>query len=494
MPDRYRCVECSKLVTATRNQRYRSHTDSSGNPCAMSSDQIPQVELDAGPVSSKADPGVPEEGRDYATCRECGRNVELTRLGYYKPHDSTLRGGERCELSGVRYRTEETVPVKEELLGPTEAPTRLPVKDSDLAPFSGTAEELYGREDAWAERALATSTAVTSASAGAASSPKALPPGTGATAPEMPTPATVEPESSPESTSTPESSQSESDPEESSGPTGRPLNPGRPLQPGYALAQPTDYVKAEKKEMSEKAKEIASRLKEIFYAYTNRNTSDNRTAQTTLGPSEIGTPCDRRLAMSLMGVEPVNPGGDGWPAFVGTCTHDGLDKMFQWASARTGRFVTEMRVQLPSEYVPKGTADLLDRVFMVIIDHKIQGEYALRKMREEGPPDHYRVQAHTYALGAVLAGERVKDVAIVSWPRAGSSLDQMYVWTEPFDRKLAEDAIRRVEGIARDAFSKGQGPYSKLEVAKTFPTGDDCRYCPFHLKSDKNMERGCPGK
>jgi hypothetical protein len=475
MPDRYRCVECSKPVTATKNQRYRTHTNVEGEKCAMSSDEIPPVELEAGPIEDGADPGVPEEGRDYAVCRDCGRKVKLTRLGYYEPHDSTLRGGVRCELSGVRHRTEETVPVPEEILGPTDAPTRILGSDSQVAPFSGTAEELYAREEAWAEKALASRPLELEARA---SKP-----------------------SSPEPTSTPEPSPSESDPEESSGPTGRPLSPGRPLQPGYVLPQPPDYVKAEKKEMSEKAKEIASRLKEIFYAYTNRNTADNRTAQTTLGPSEIGTPCDRRLAMSLMGVEPVNPGGDGWPAFVGTCTHDGLDKMFQWASARTGRFVTEMRLQLPSEYVPKGTADLLDRVFMVIIDHKIQGEYALRKMREEGPPDHYRVQAHTYALGAVLAGEKVKDVAIVSWPRAGSSLDQMYVWTEPFDRQLAEDAIRRVENIARETHRKRDEPrppglpqYTPLEVAKTFETGDDCRYCPFHQKTDKAMERGCPGQ
>lgn len=492
MPDRYKCVECGKLVTATKNQRYRSHTDGDGNPCVMSSDQIPPVELEAGPLDPKADPGVPEEGRDYAVCRECGRNVELTRLGYYKPHDETLRGGVRCQLSGVRYRTEETVPVAEELLGPADAKTRLQVKDSDVAPYRGTAEELFEREAVWADKALATPTAVTSASAGAASSPKALPPGTGATAPETPTPATAAPEPSPESASTSEPSKEPETVEVVVFSLGTSYSEVF-LQPTSPFLQPPDYVKAEKKEMSQKASEIANRLKEIFYAYSNRNTSDNRSAQRTLGPSEIGTPCDRRLAMSLMGIEPVNPGGDGWAAFVGTCTHDGLEKMFRWASANTGRFVTEMRLNFPSEYVPKGTGDLLDRVYMIFKDHKIQGEYALRKMREEGPPEHYRVQVHTYALGAVLAGEKVKDVAIVSWPRAGSSLDQMYVWTEPFDRSVAEEALARVDRIARDAFRQGSGPFSKLEVAKTFPTGDDCRFCPFYQKSDKKMERGCPG-
>lgn len=491
MPDKYRCTECLKQVTATKNQRYRSHTDGEGNPCKNSSVEIPPVELQAGPVDPGADPGVPEYGRDYATCEDCSRSVQLTRLGYFEHHTKTLRGDVRCAGGGTRFRPEETVKVDPELLGDPEAKTYPPGKrDSEIAPISGTAEELYARSDPTTSNGSTEPKAIESAKPKAEPSKYLQPP----EVPECQT------SSSPESTSTSNHS-SKPEAEKVSTTSLWGTTSGSFRQPGTPYLQPPDYVKAEKKEMSEKSREIATRLREIFYSYSNRNTSDNRSAQKTLGPSEIGTPCDRRLAMSLMGIEPSNPGGDGWAAFVGTCTHDGLDKMFQWASANTGRFVTEMRLQFPSEFVPKGTADLLDRVFMVLIDHKIMGEYSLKKLREQGPPDHYRIQAHTYALGAVLAGEKVKDVAIVGWPRAGSSLDQMFVWTEPFDRKLAEEAIRRVENIARQANRYRDEPrpnglpqYSKLEVAATFPVGDDCRFCPFFLKGDKSMERGCPGK
>jgi hypothetical protein len=89
--------------------------------------------------------------------------------------------------------------------------------------------------------------------------------------------------------------------------------------------------------MSPLGEKLAAGLKELFYSYVNRKQSDNRSAQLTVGPSEVGTPCDRRLALSLMRKDPVNPGGDGWAAFVGTCVHAGLADMFVWAGKHTGR-------------------------------------------------------------------------------------------------------------------------------------------------------------
>src|SRR5690606_22850826 len=89
------------------------------------------------------------------------------------------------------------------------------------------------------------------------------------------------------------------------------------FQPDSPFLQPGDG-KTVVGELSPDARDLATRIKETFYAYSNRKTKDNRSAQTTLGPSEIGTPCDRRLALTVMGAAPVNPGGDGWAAFVGT--------------------------------------------------------------------------------------------------------------------------------------------------------------------------------
>lgn len=446
MAERYVCRACRKVVAATKNRRYRTHTDGDGDPCIMSSDSIP---ADLEPEGVDDDPGVPQEGKDFANCRGCGRDVKLTKLGCFEPHNATLRGAERCPGSGTRHRTERAVPSVDdyEPAAPEEA-LQLAARNLEATPMK---------------------------------------------------------ESSPESTNT--STISDPSPAPSGPDASGPFSLGRViselfLQPGSPFLQPVPYEGPEKpEEMSEAAKILAAKIRETFYAYDNRKSADNRSAQTTLGPSEIGTPCDRRLAMALMGVPPVNPGGDGWAAFVGTCGHDGMGEVYKFADAGTGRYAVEVPLTFRSALVPRGTSDLLDRRDATIVDWKFMGAYSLKKFKLEGPSQTYRVQAHVYALGATNAGEKVKNIAIVGLPRAGGSLDEMHVHVEPFDRKVAEAALARVDAIAAAAkiasepmHPDGQWSAARpLEVAATFPTADDCRYCPFHLKTDKEMKRGCPG-
>src|SRR3546814_8833653 len=45
-------------------------------------------------------------------------------------------------------------------------------------------------------------------------------------------------------------------------------------------------------------------------------------------------------------------------------------------------------------------------------------------------------------------GEKVRNIAIVGLPRGGFSLDEMHIWTEKYDKKLAQAALGRVEKIA----------------------------------------------
>jgi hypothetical protein len=261
-------------------------------------------------------------------------------------------------------------------------------------------------------------------------------------------------------------------------------------QPDWPFDQPAPSQREAPKAtpMNERGAEVAARLKEIFYAYTNRMA---RNQQTTLGPSEIGSPCDRRLAMSLLHVVPVNPGGDNWASFVGTCIHAGLADMLQWADAGTGRFATEMPLTFPSPSVPKGTGDLLDRTLCMFLDNKCLGGWSLGRLRTKGPSPTYRVQVHVYAYGARLKGESVDHVAIIGWPRESSNLEDLYVWTEPYDASVALDALKRVDRIAERL---GQATSSGLELAHTFPIVNDCKFCPFYAPGDKRMERGCNGQ
>lgn len=257
-------------------------------------------------------------------------------------------------------------------------------------------------------------------------------------------------------------------------------------------------------EMGDFDKDLTARLKEMFYAYDNRRTKDNRSAQATMGPSEMGTPCDRRLALSLMRMPAVNPGGDGWAAFVGTCIHSGLEAMFMWADAGTGRFAVEQRLEFPSVIVPKGTADLIDRTLFVVVDHKCQGRWSRNKLKSTGPIRTYRVQAHVYAHGAKLRGEVIDRVAIVSWPRDESTLDDLYVWSEPYRPDIVKEAFERVDRIAADVeigTAKVKETYPdaeelevKARVGAGYIVADDCRFCPFHLPNSRDPLRGCNGK
>ncbi|WP_189951269.1 hypothetical protein [Streptomyces roseolus] len=259
--------------------------------------------------------------------------------------------------------------------------------------------------------------------------------------------------------------------------------------------------------MTDLGRDLTARLKEMFYAFDNRRSEDNRSAQTTMGPSEMGTPCDRRLALSLMRMPPVNPGGDGWAAFVGTCIHAGLEQMFMWADHGTGRFACETKLAFDSKYVPKGTADLIDRTLFMLDDHKCQGRWSRNKLKSQGPSQTYRVQAHVYAYGARQRGERIEHVAIISWPRDEATLDDLYVWTEPYNPSIAQKAFERVHRIGDEveqqeltetygipAKDEHQLLQIKARIAADYDVADDCRFCPFYLPNARDITQGCNGK
>lgn len=256
------------------------------------------------------------------------------------------------------------------------------------------------------------------------------------------------------------------------------------------------------KPMSPVGAEVCARIKEMFHGYVNRM---DRNQQQTLGPSEIGHPCDRRLALSLMRYPTVNPGGDNWASFVGTCVHAGLEEMLVWANAGSGRYAPELRVMLPSKHVPYGTTDVLDRSLLLLMDWKIMGDWSLNKLKTVGPPQHYRVQGHTYGYGAQLRGEKVKHICIVGMPRGASSLDDMYVWDEPYDASIAIKALGRVEDIAGrlkgctetiGLHNDGCGCPDTEQAAYGMPfDNSDCRYCPFFKENAPASKGGvCNGK
>lgn len=246
------------------------------------------------------------------------------------------------------------------------------------------------------------------------------------------------------------------------------------------------------------AHDFFTSVQQTFHDYNNRDSGDNRSAQVHMGPSEIGSPCDRRIAMSLMGIPAVNPGGDGFAAWLGTQGHRGMADIYTWANGRSGRYAVETRLNFPSKLVPRGTGDLLDRAekWRCFVDWKFMGFWSLKKLIESGPSLTYYVQIQTYAFGAAQRGEKVKRIVICGLPRQGKSLDEGFAWSAPYDPTIGEAGLRRVDEIGKkiEPWLEGTTAHERDQVLRQFPIAKDCDYCPHYLTKSSDLSHACNGR
>lgn len=252
-----------------------------------------------------------------------------------------------------------------------------------------------------------------------------------------------------------------------------------------------------------------------------------RSQQRDLGPSEIGHPCDRKMAYKMGGAR-RRTYSEPLPAFLGTGGHAALeDAATRWegqdpdaiekaeqnpddvdakrraalAPYRTNpRYITETKVTVPG-LADGGTLDLFDTWLKTVIDHKWVGGWSLDRARRHGPPDTYRYQAHTYGLGWHFThGTPPEHVAIAFWPRENSNtygtkaaLDYLYVWSEPYRPELAARALARVKDMRRR--TEGMDLADHPELAGAFDTvPGDCRFCDWYVPGSDDLRKGCPGK
>lgn len=221
-----------------------------------------------------------------------------------------------------------------------------------------------------------------------------------------------------------------------------------------------------------------------------------RSLQSAVGPSELGTPCRRKLAYKVLDW-PAKPNSDTdpWASVIGTATHAWMADTYAAENrkirplSKPNRYLIEHRVHLPSGI--SGSCDLFDRDTGTVIDWKVTGLPRLKEYRKNGPGQQYRVQAHLYGFGMQLAGERVERVAIVFLPRGGR-IDMLYPWSEPYDPQVAVDALKRYQAI-RD-FHATVNPEQHPDRWQLLPTADaHCTYCPFYLPGSADLSKGCPG-
>ena len=227
-------------------------------------------------------------------------------------------------------------------------------------------------------------------------------------------------------------------------------------------------------------------LADLKAVVRGHESSRPRSLQRSIGPSEAGAQCGRRLAYRMLGVEPVNTDSDPWAAIVGTAVHEWLDTAFADENARLGwdRWETSVKVRLGS-YMG-GTIDLYDHLTKTVIDHKVVGATTMRAAKKGTVSEQYRVQAHLYATGLKIDGYDVEHVAIAYWSRPGLLRDAVW-WTEPYDEDIVERTLARLDAL-KDVTAAGTA------ILPMIPTADvSCGYCPFYLPASTDATRACAG-
>jgi hypothetical protein len=198
-----------------------------------------------------------------------------------------------------------------------------------------------------------------------------------------------------------------------------------------------------------------------------------RTQQRAIGPSEVGKPCARCLARSVLGRPVVRAFDDPWCRIIGTATHAWLDEAAVDACKRANRgiYVSENRVHPDPELLTKGgNADLYMVDRRMVVDHKIVSAERLKHYRHNGPGAQYRYQGHLYGLGYANAGWPVDHVAVAFWNRGGR-LKDLYVWTEAYDPAIAHEALERFRSIRDLALAAG------VAILPHLPADPDCWDC-----------------
>jgi len=222
-----------------------------------------------------------------------------------------------------------------------------------------------------------------------------------------------------------------------------------------------------------------------------------RSLQQFLGPSEIGAPCDRQIAMKLAGIPEVNETADPWFPIIGSAVHAWLADAVVWYNdvylgrPTNPRFLVENRVKVTAKeggYDTSGHTDVYDADFKRVIDWKIVGTTTMRKVKNGATPEEkagpqYTVQGNTYGRGWVEAGYEVKELLICFLPRS-NFLKNMQIVQLPFRPELSEQALARVAAI--DQLRHFIQPHE-------FPASGCSIWCPFYRPSYPLGATSCPG-
>jgi hypothetical protein len=211
--------------------------------------------------------------------------------------------------------------------------------------------------------------------------------------------------------------------------------------------------------------------------------ADKRALQTSLGPSEVGQSCQRRLALTMLGSPPINDDRDEWTSSVGTAIHAWMAAALVAkneqlvAAGLPARWLVEQEVPVRTGLV--GHTDAYDMWTHTVVDHKFPGVTAIRKYRKAGNPGkQYIWQAHLYGRSWKQLGFPVKNVAIALYPRSGLVRDS-WLWQEAYSPAKADEALAHIDSlmVAMD-IADGLGELNTL-VSTLDRDVTNCSWCPF---------------
>lgn len=224
-------------------------------------------------------------------------------------------------------------------------------------------------------------------------------------------------------------------------------------------------------------------------------TNHPRTLQQAVGPSELGTPCARKLGHKLVGT-PRRDRGTPWKPTIGTAMHAWMEEHFARDSFRSDNPRWWIEQQLVVGQVNgvdvTGSCDLYDQETGTVVDWKFVGRNRLTQHRRRGHPGtQYRAQAHLYGRGWQLRGMHINTVAVMFWTRDGEFADRWW-WAEPYNEQVALDALTRATNILQLAQVLGSETTLGLQ-----PMVDDyCAHCDYlnpNWSPGDPPTRGCRG-
>lgn len=221
--------------------------------------------------------------------------------------------------------------------------------------------------------------------------------------------------------------------------------------------------------------------------------NSERSKQIALGCSEIGDPCERKIGMTMAGIEQVNFTADPWPSTVGTAVHTWLADAVTSYQREFGDegWISEMEV-LATDWLP-GHVDLYYRGKVLDLKNPSRANAAkMRKSGDIGPV--YMNQLMAYGQGVKRTGRPVDRVGVLMLSRDGNLRD-MWCRTWPYDQSSVDTAIARVVDIGdRVVAADVENHPANWALIPPSPSRL-CGWCKFYSPhASTPSDLGCPGR